>query len=91
MVSNGKCKNLFGGGKNMANKDQGVGIPLTPPGYRPTGNLLTDLNRMYGSRALKSGKVRAALRRKYPGEIEVKQINGEWCLYPKKKQTSLDK
>lgn len=53
-------------------------IPRTPPWYRRTGNLLADLNRMYGPAALRDGKIRAAIRRKYEGQIEVKRINGEW-------------
>jgi hypothetical protein len=70
-----------GAEKYMANKDRGLPmIPRTPPGFKPTGNLLSDLNKMYGSAALRNGKVRATIRRKYKGTIEVAQIDGEWCI-----------
>jgi hypothetical protein len=55
-------------------------IPLTPPGYRKTGNLLFDLNKMYGRAALENPKTRTMLRQKYKGKIEVKRISGTWQI-----------
>lgn len=61
------------------NKDA-MPIPRTAPGYRGTGKFLHDLNKMYGPSVLKNPKIRAKLRRKYKGEIEIKEIEGGWQI-----------
>jgi hypothetical protein len=55
-------------------------LPLTAPGWRRTGNLLFDLNKMYGSAALEDPKTRAMLRREYRGKIVIKQVDGRWQI-----------
>jgi hypothetical protein len=75
----------------MARKDHAMPIPRTPPGYKRTANLLHDMSKMYGSSALKDPHTRAKIRRKFGNELDIKQIDGEWRLCPKKKQTPLDK
>jgi len=55
-------------------------IPRTPPGWRKTGNLLFDLNKMYGQSALEIPDVRTMLRREYKGKIDIKRIDGRWQI-----------
>lgn len=55
-------------------------LPRTPPGWKKTGNLLFDLNKMYGRAALENPNVRTMLRREYKGRIEIKRIDGSWQI-----------
>lgn len=55
-------------------------IPRTPPGYKEMANSLNDLNKMYGSSALKDPRTRAKIRRKYGEKIDIKEVDGEWQL-----------
>jgi hypothetical protein len=69
-------------GNNGASKRQSYRLPIprTPPGWRKTGNLLFDLNKMYGQAALENPNVRTMLRREYNGRIEIKRIDGRWQI-----------
>ncbi|SRR6266403_1910797 len=66
--------------KMASNRKEAMPIPLTAPGFRRTGKLLHDLNKMYGAAALKNAKIRAELRRKYKGQIEISEIDGKWQI-----------
>jgi len=69
---------------NMASKnDSGLPFPRTPPGWKKSGNLLYDLNKMYGRTALNDPKVRARIRKESKGKVDVKEIDGEWRLVEK--------
>ena len=69
------------------------GVPMTPPGWKGTGNLLRDIESMYGRSALNDSGVRARIRQEFKGQIEITKLDGEWRIEHKSKRPAreLDK